>query len=78
MSNNEIEITVDTVGGTIKRSRLLNYFETTEENSTNINLLDYEREYYVAQSGLLHDRNSTKENFNKLAPNHHDVYDSKK
>ena len=77
LSNNEIEITVDTVGGTIKRSRLLNYFETTDENSTNINLLDYEREYYVAQSGLLHDRNSTKENFNKLAPNHHDIYEVK-
>ena len=77
LSNNEIEITVDTIGGTIKRSRLLNYFETTDENSTNINLLDYEREYYVAQSGLLHDRNSTKENFNKLAPNHHDIYEVK-
>ena len=77
LSNNEIEITVDTIGGTIKRSRLLNYFETTDENSTNINLLDYEREYYVAQSGLLHDRNSTKQNFNKLAPNHHDIYEVK-
>ena len=75
LSNNEIEITVDTLGGTIKRSKLLNYFETTDENSLNINLLDYEKEYYVAQSGLLHDKNSAKENQKKLAPNHHDVYE---
>ena len=75
LSNNEIEITVDTLGGTIKRSKLLNYFETTDENSLNINLLDYEKEYYVAQSGLLHDKNLAKENQNKLAPNHHDVYE---
>ena len=75
LSNNEVEITVDTVGGTIKRSKLLNYFETTNENSKNINLLDYEKEYYVAQSGLLHDKDSTKENSNKLAPNHHDVFE---
>ena len=75
LSNNAIEITIDTVGGTIKRSKLLNYFESTDENSLNINLLDYEKEYYVAQSGLLHDKNSLKENKNKLAPNHHDVYE---
>ena len=74
LSNNAIEITIDTIGGTIKRSKLLNYFESTDENSLNINLLDYEKEYYVAQSGLLHDKNSAKENKNKLAPNHHDKY----
>ena len=74
LANNAIEITIDTVGGTIKRSKLLNYFDSTDENSLNINLLDYEKEYYVAQSGLLHDKNSAKENKNKLAPNHHDKY----
>jgi YidC/Oxa1 family membrane protein insertase len=74
LSNNAIEITIDTIGGTIKRSKLLNYFDSTDENSLNINLLDYEKEYYVAQSGLLHDKNSAKENKNKLAPNHHDKY----
>ena len=74
LSNNVIEITIDTIGGTIKRSKLLNYFDSTDENSLNINLLDYEKEYYVAQSGLLHDKNSAKENKNKLAPNHHDKY----
>ena len=36
LSNNAIEITIDTVGGTIKRSKLLNYFESTDENSLNI------------------------------------------
>jgi YidC/Oxa1 family membrane protein insertase len=74
ISNTDLKITIGTIGGTIKRSELLNYFETTEENSKNINLFDYENDYYVAQSGLLHDKNSANTKVNKLAPNHHDVY----
>ena len=74
ISNADLKITIGTIGGTIKRSELLNYFETTEENSKNINLFDYENDYYVAQSGLLHDKDSTNTKINKLAPNHHDVY----
>ena len=74
LSNTDLKITIGIIGGTVKRTELLNYFETTEENSKNINLFDYENDYYVAQSGLLHDKNSTNTEVNKLAPNHHDVY----
>jgi len=74
LSNTDLKITIGTTGGTIKRTELLNYFETTEENSKNINLFDYENDYYVAQSGLLHDKSSAKIEVNKLAPNHHDIF----
>ena len=74
LKNSNIEITIDTAGGTIKRVRLLNYYETTKKDSKNIDLLNYEEDYYVAQSGLLHDRNSKKESMEGLAPNHHDLF----
>ena len=74
ISNNELRIVVDTAGGTIKEAKLLKYFETTEPGSENIKLLDYKSDFYVAQSGLLHDRNSSEENLDELAPNHHDLF----
>ena len=74
LSNNDLTITIDTAGGTIKKADLLNYFETTESNSKNISLLDFEKDYYVAQSGLLHDKSSNRIEKTKLAPNHHDLY----
>ena len=74
LSNNDLTITIDTAGGTIKKADLLNYFETTEPNSKNISLLDFEKDYYVAQSGLLHDKSSNRIEKPKLAPNHHDLY----
>ena len=74
LQNKDVEIVVDTIGGTIKKVKLLNYFETTDVNSKNINLFDYENEFYVGQSGLLHDKNSSKQNQEKLAPNHHDLF----
>ena len=74
LSNTDLKITIGTIGGTIKRTELLNYFETTEEDSANINLFDYENDYYVAQSGLLHDKNSANTKVNNLAPTHRDVY----
>lgn len=75
ITNSDVELTISTQGGTIKKSKLLNYFKTTEEDSENINLFDYEDEYYVAQSGLLHDKTSSKNEKTKLAPNHHDLYE---
>lgn len=74
ISNNELRIVVDTAGGTIKEAKLLKYFETTEPDSENIKLLDYKSDFYVAQSGLLHDRNSSEENLDEFAPNHHDLF----
>jgi len=74
ISNNELRIVVDTAGGTIKEAKLLKYFETTEPGSENIKLLDYKSDFYVAQSGLLHDRNSSEENLDEFAPNHHDLF----
>ena len=74
ISNDELRIVVDTAGGTIKEAKLLKYFETTEPGSENIKLLDYKSDFYIAQSGLLHDRNSNKENLDELAPNHHDLF----
>lgn len=74
LSNNDLAITIDTAGGTIKKADLLNYFETTEPNSKNISLLDFDKDYYVAQSGLLHDKSSNRIEKPKLAPNHHDLY----
>jgi len=73
--NSDVELTISTQGGTIIKSKLLNYFKTTKEDSENINLFDYEDEYYVAQSGLLHDKTSSKNEKTKLAPNHHDLYE---
>ena len=75
ISNSDVELTISTLGGTIKKSRLLNYYKTTEKDSENVNLFDYEDEYYVAQSGLLHDKSSIKNEKTKLAPNHHDLYE---
>ena len=74
ISNNELRIVVDTAGGTIKEAKLLKYFETTEPGSENIKLLDYQSDFYVAQSGLLHDRSANEENLDELAPNHHDLF----
>ena len=75
--NKDLILTIDTVGGTIKKAELLNYYETTDPNSENISLLDVEKDYYVAQSGLLHDINTNKTSKIKLAPNHHDNYSIK-
>ena len=55
ISNRDVQVTIDTIGGTIRKVELLNYFQTTDENSENISLLDYEKDFYIAQSGLLHD-----------------------
>ena len=74
ISNDELKIIVDTKGGTVKEAKLLKYFETTDLNSENIKLLDYQNDFYIAQSGLLHDKNSNKKNENELAPNHHDLF----
>ena len=74
ISNNELRIVVDTAGGTIKEAKLLKYFETTEPGSENIKLLEYQSDFYVAQSGLLHDRSANEENLDELAPNHHDLF----
>ena len=74
LSNNELKIIVDTKGGTVKEAKLLKYFETTDLDSENIKLLDYQNDFYIAQSGLLHDKNLNKRNENKLAPNHHDLF----
>ena len=40
ITNSDVELTISTQGGTIKKSKLLNYFKTTEEDSENINLFD--------------------------------------
>ena len=74
LSNNELKIIIDTKGGTVKEAKLLKYFETTDLDSENIKLLDYQNDFYIAQSGLLHDKNLNKKNENKLAPNHHDLF----
>ena len=74
ISNDDIEIIVDTLGGTIKEAKLLKYFETTDPDSKNIKLLDYQNDFYIAQSGLLHDKNSNNKNEEKLAPNHYDLF----
>ena len=74
ISNDDIEIIVDTLGGTIKEAKLLKYFKTTDPDSKNIKLLDYQNDFYIAQSGLLHDKNSNNKNEEKLAPNHYDLF----
>ena len=74
ISNNDLQIVIDTLGGTIKEAKLLEYFESTDPNSKSIKLLDYQKDFYIAQSGLLHDKNLNNKNENKLAPNHHDVF----
>ena len=74
LSNDELKIIVDTKGGTVKEAKLLKYFETTDLDSENIKLLDYQNDFYIAQSGLLHDKNLNKKNEKKLAPNHHDLF----
>ena len=74
ISNDELKIIVDSKGGTVKEAKLLKYFETTDLDSENIKLLDYQNDFYIAQSGLLHDKNLNKKNENKLAPNHHDLF----
>jgi YidC/Oxa1 family membrane protein insertase len=75
--NEDIKITVGLLGGSIKRTELLNYFKTISENSENIKLLDFTDEYYVAQSGLLHDKKSTNKELKSLAPNHHELFSVK-
>mgnify|MGYP001362943555 FL=1 len=74
ISNDELQVVVDSAGGTIKQTKLLKYFKTTDPNSTNIKLLDSQTDFYIAQSGLLHDKSSSKDNVNGLAPNHHDLF----
>ena len=74
ISNRDVQVTIDTIGGTIRKVELLNYFQTTDENSENISLLDYEKDFYIAQSGLLHDVEANNSKKIKLAPNHHDVF----
>ena len=74
ISNNDLQIVIDTLGGTIKEAKLLEYYESTDPNSESIKLLDYQKDFYIAQSGLLHDKNLNNKNENKLAPNHHDVF----
>ena len=74
ISNNDLQIVIDTLGGTIKEAKLLEYFESTDPNSESIKLLDYQKDFYIAQSGLLHDKSLNNKNENKLAPNHHDVF----
>ena len=74
ISNNNLQIVIDTLGGTIKEAKLLEYFESTDPNSESIKLLDYQKDFYIAQSGLLHDKNLSNKNENKLAPNHHDAF----
>ena len=74
ISNDELQVVVDSAGGTIKQAKLLKYFKTTDPNSTNIKLLDSQTDFYIAQSGLLHDKSSTKDTVSGLAPNHHDLF----
>ena len=74
LQNSDVEVTIDTIGATVKKVKLLKYFETTSPGSKNINLFDYKDEFYVGQSGLLHDKDASKKNQKKLAPNHHDLF----
>ena len=74
ISNNELQIVVDSAGGTIKEAKLLKYFMTTDPNSANIKLLDSQADFYIAQSGLLHDKSSSKDDVSGFAPNHHDLF----
>lgn len=74
LQNSDVEVTIDTIGATVKKVKLLKYFETTSPGSKNINLFDYKDEFYVGQSGLLHDKDASKKNQKKLAPNHHDMF----
>ena len=74
LQNGDVEVTIDTIGATVKKVKLLKYFETTSPGSKNINLFDYKDEFYVGQSGLLHDKDASKKNQKKLAPNHHDLF----
>ena len=75
--NDDIKITVGLLGGAIKRTELLNYFETIDKNSANIKLLDFTDEYYVAQSGLLHVKKSSNKELKNLAPDHHELFSVK-
>ncbi len=74
ISNKDVRVSVDSVGGTIKKIELLNYFQTTQENSENISLLDFEKDFYIAESGLKHVYKDKKSNKLKLAPGHRDVF----
>ena len=47
LSNDELKIIVDTKGGTVKEAKLLKYFETTDLDSENIKLLDYQNDFYI-------------------------------
>ena len=75
LSNSDVKVSVNTIGGTINKVQLLNYFETTEPNSENISLFDNKKDFYIGQSGLLHDKSTeTNADGKKLAPNHHDLF----
>ena len=65
LQNGDVEVTIDTIGATVKKVKLLKYFETTSP-SKNINLFDYKDEFYVGQSGLLHDKDASKKNQKSL------------
>ena len=71
ISNEDLEVYISTRGGDIKKAVLLKHKETMDEASPSISLLDTEKFYYVAQSGLVHDKAQDGRDVSGLAPNHY-------
>ena len=69
------KIFINTRGADIHRAELLTYPENLEQPDIPLVLLDDLSKTYISQSGLLHDRISNV-NVSKLAPNHHDEFQS--
>ncbi len=71
ISNEDLEVYISSRGGDIKKAVLLKHKESMDEGSPPISLLDTEKFYYVAQSGLAHDKDQDGRDVSGLAPNHY-------
>ena len=69
------KIYINTRGADIHRAELKTYPVNLEQPDIPLILLDDSSKTYISQSGLLHDRIANV-NVSKLAPNHHDVFQS--
>ena len=67
------KIYINTRGADIHRAELKTYPVNLEQPDIPLILLDDSSKTYISQSGLLHDRIANV-NVSKLAPNHHDVF----
>lgn len=68
---------INTRGADIHRAQLKTYPIDNDHKDTPLTLLDDESKTYISQSGLLHDRIANVD-VNALAPNHHNIYTSKR